>query len=139
MHDVDVGRRRRVTPRLPLAALLCAVALGIVGMHGLVSSPGTGEAVAHHAAGSSVASADATAATGGATSEDGDTQEQGAGALALCLMMLAPAMALALTWLVGARHARGWRVPALGAGLAAAVRACVPDPPPWRRLSVLRI
>ncbi len=39
-----------VRTRLPLVVLLCAVALGIVGMHGLASGPDSGGHIGHHAA-----------------------------------------------------------------------------------------
>ncbi len=125
-----------VRTRLPLVVLLCAVALGIVGMHGLASGPDSGEHVGHHAAPTIIMTTDTTvgvvASLGVVAGDEAPPADDG-GLLALCLMMLTPGLALGL-WLL-AIAARG--------GAATAVRTTAdrtPDlirhtgaPPAWVR------
>lgn len=154
-------RSASVGSRITWVVLLCAVALGIVGMHGLVGGADSSQSAGHHltqsialapvidlaleAATSHAASADAATADAASpvagTHDTGpaedDAPAHGAGLLALCLMVLAPAVTVALFLLarsrVGVRHVRRVLV---RAGVAADV--AVPKPP-FRRLSVLRI
>jgi hypothetical protein len=140
MSLAQLDRSASVGSRITWAVLLCAVAVGIVGMHGLVSGADFPESAGHHvtqaidlapeAAGSHAATQDA-----GPVGDEGPTHESGL--LALCLMVLVPAVAVGLLLLarsrVGVRHLR--RLPARA---VLATDVAVP-PPPFRRLTVLRI
>ena len=130
-----------VRTRLPLVVLLCAVALGIVGMHGLASGPDSGEHVGHHAAPTIIMTTDTTvgvvASLGVVAGDEAPPADDG-GLLALCLMMLTPGLALGLWLLAIAARGGGWRLLRLMTGVAALDVAGLP-PPFERQLTVLRI
>lgn len=123
--------------------MLCAVALGIVGMHGLIAAPGSGEPVGHHA-GSVVAVATDAAASDGPSSgthtrSDEAPPAEAGGLLALCLTVLTPVVAVGLWLAATGRLGSGRRVPRMVPQLAAAVETAVLPPPFAQRLTVLRI
>lgn len=130
-----------VKTRLPRAVLLCAVALGIVGMHGLASGPDSGEHVGHHAA-AMMMTTDTTAgvvASHGVVAGDEAPPADDGGLLALCLMMLTPGLALGLWLLAIAARGGGWRLPRLVPWVVAALDVAGLPPPFERQLTVLRI
>ncbi len=105
-----------VRTRLPLVVLLCAVALGIVGMHGLASGPDSGEHVGHHAAPTIMMTTDTAAgvvASPGVAAGDEAPPADDGGLLALCLMVLTPGLALGLWMFATAARNGGWRLPRL--------------------------
>lgn len=143
MTPADRDRSRAVTSRLVRVVMLCAVALGIVGMHGLVAAPGSGEPVGHHAGSAVAVAADAAASDGPSSGTRAGSGEappaDPGGLLALCLTVLTPVVALGL-WLVATgRLGSGRRVPRMVPQLAAAVETAVLPPPFAQRLTVLRI
>ncbi|MAS53890.1 MULTISPECIES: hypothetical protein [Nocardioides] len=131
-----------VRTRLPLVVLLCAVALGIVGMHGLASGPDSGEHVGHHAAPTIIMTTDTTvgvvASLGVVAGDEAPPADDG-GLLALCLMMLTPGLALGLWLLAIAARGGGWRLPRLVPWVVAALDVAGLPPPFERQLTVLRI
>lgn len=130
-----------VRTRLPLVVLLCAVALGIVGMHGLASGPDSGEHVGHHAAPTLMMTSDTTVgvvASGVAAGDEAPPADDG-GLLALCLMVLTPGLALGLWLLATAARGGGWRLPRLVPRVVAALDVAGLPPPFERQLTVLRI
>ena len=141
MSLAPFDRSASVGSRVAWVVLLCAVAVGIVGMHGLVSSADSAESAGHHvtqavdlapeAAGSHAASPDA----GPVGHEEPPTQESGL--LALCLMVLVPAVAVGLLLLARSRGGVR-RLRRLLVRVAVAADVAVP-PPPFRRFTVLRI
>lgn len=144
MTLADRARSGAVTSRLPLVMFLWAVALGVIGMHGLGSGPVSGEYVGHHAAPTVSMSADTTVsgdASLGTVAGDEVPPADDAGLLALCLMVLTPGLALALgVWLLATAALGGtWRLPRLLARVVAAVDTAVLAPPLGRQLTVLRI
>lgn len=131
-----------VRTRLPLVVLLCAVALGIVGMHGLASGPDSGEHVGHHAAPTIMMTTDTAAgvvASPGVAAGDEAPPADDGGLLALCLMMLTPGLALGLWLLAIAARGGGWRLPRLVPWVVAALDVAGLPPPFERQLTVLRI
>lgn len=138
MTLADLDRSGTEPSRLPLVLLLCAIALGIVGMHGLASEP---DSAGHHSTQVVTVSSDHThvghSMTGAAVAEEAP-EEADTGILALCLMVLTPGLALGL-WLLGTFRGAGWRLPRLVARVSAAVDVAVLPPPYQRRLTVLRI
>jgi hypothetical protein len=140
MTPADLDRSGSVASRLPLVILLCAIAVGIVGMHGLGPGPESAGHVGHHAGQVLTVSPDVTlgvVAPDGAVVGD-DAPPHDAGVLALCLMVLTPCLALGL-WLLVAARAGGWRLPRCLSRAVAAVDVAVLPPPFQRQLSVLRI
>jgi len=130
-----------VKTRLPRVVLLCAVALGIVGMHGLASGPDSGEHVGHHAA-AIMMTTDTTVgvvASHGVVAGDEAPPADDGGLLALCLMMLTPGLALGLWLLAIAARGGGWRLPRLVPWVVAALDVAGLPPPFERQLTVLRI
>ena len=131
-----------VRTRLPLVVLLCAVALGIVGMHGLASGPDSGEHVGHHAAPTIIMTTDTTvgvvASLGVVAGDEAPPADDG-GLLALCLMMLTPGLALGLWLLAIAARGGGWRLLRLMSGVVDALDVAGLPPPFERQLTVLRI
>jgi hypothetical protein len=127
-----------VRTRLPLVVLLGAVAIGIVGMHGLAS----GQHVGQHAAPTIMMITDTAAgvvASPGVAAGDEAPPADDGGLLALCLMVLTPG--LALGWWMFATAARngGWRLPRLVPRAIAALDGTGLPPPFERELTVLRI
>ena len=142
MTTADREGSGAASTRLPILAIVCAVAFGIVGMHGLGSATASGGHVGHHPGAAIIATMD-TAADGvgsvGARAGDLVPPAEDAGLLALCLLMLAPSLALVLRPLTtAARRASRCRPPARTRVVAALDVAVLP-PPFERRLSVLRI
>ena len=130
-----------VRTRLPLVVLLCAVALGIVGMHGLASGPDSGEHVGHHAA-AMMMTTDTTVgvvASHGVVAGDEAPPADDGGLLALCLMVLTPGLALGLWIFATAARGGGWRLPRLVPWVVAALDVAGLPPPFERQLTVLRI
>lgn len=131
-----------VRTRLPLVVLLCAVALGIVGMHGLASGSDSGEHVGHHAAPTMMMTTDTTVgvvASLGVVAADEAPPVNDGGLLALCLMVLTPGLALGLWLLATAARGGGWRLPRLVPWVVAALDVAGLPPPFERQLTVLRI
>jgi hypothetical protein len=144
MSPVRLDRAAPPWARSSWVVLLCAVALGILGMHGLVSGAGGPEAGhGHHPAPAIVTQADdaapASESAGSPAVGDNDPHPPAgdAGMLALCLMVLTPVVAVGL-WLRAKSRAAGWRLRRL---IVRAVTAAVdvPPHPPNRQLTVLRI
>lgn len=142
MTLADRDRSGAVTSRLLLVIVLCAVALGIVGMHGLGSSPNSAEHVGPHAAPAAALTADNTVgvdASLGAAAGDEAPLADDAGQPALCLMVLTPGLARGL-WLLDAAALGGtWRLPRSVDRAAAAVEVASLPAPFRRQLTVLRI
>ncbi len=126
-----------MSSRLSLVMLLCAITVGIVGMHGLVPGAGSAEHVGH------AISHPVEALRGGEVSEgdrvsDATPPVDDAGILAMCLMVLTPGLALGV-WLVATTRTRGWgHRPLLARVVAAADLAALP-PPSARQRTILRI
>ena len=131
-----------VRTRPPLVVLLCAVALGIVGMHGLGFGPDSGEHVGHHTAPTIIMTTDTTVgvvASLGVVAGDEAAPADDGGLLALCLMVLTPGLALGLWLLATAARGGGWRLPRLVTRVVAALDVAGLPPPFERQLTVLRI
>nr|WP_223394046.1 DUF6153 family protein [Nocardioides rotundus] len=131
-----------VKTRLPRVVLLCAVALGIVGMHGLASGPDSAEHVGHHAAPAMMMTTDTTVgvvASHGVVAGDEAPPADDGGLLALCLMVLTPGLALGLWIFATAARGGGWRLPRLVPWVVAALDVAGLPPPFERQLTVLRI
>ncbi len=137
-----------VTSRLLLVILLCAVALGIVGMHGLGSSPFSPVHVGPHALPAAVLTADHSAdvdntvgveSSRGTTAGDEAPLADDAESNTLCLTVPTPGLARVL-WLLDAAALGGpWNLPPSVDRAAASVDV-TPLPAPFRRqLTVLRI
>lgn len=145
MPLADRDRPGAVRSRFPLVSLLCAVALGIIGMHGLGSAD-PGVPVGHHAAPTFTTTADTTGsgdaslgAVAGDETPPADDPADDVGLLALCLMVLTPGLALG-SWLVSTSALGGtWRLPRPVARIVAAVDTAGLPPPRARQLTVLRI
>lgn len=124
-----------VRSRIAWLFLLCAVALGIVGMHGLTQAGDTAHPIGHHI----TATVDVGPAAPNPDSRvisDDPSPGENPGLLTLCLMVLAPAGAVAL-WLLVRARVGGWRACRVLLGRVAATHVAVP--PPLRRTTVLRI
>lgn len=131
-----------VRTRLPLVVLLCAVALGIVGMHGLASGPDSGGHVGHHAAPAMMMTTDTAAgvvASPGVAAGDEAPPADDGGLLALCLMVLTPGLALGLWMFATVARNGGWRLPRLVSRAIAALDVTGLPPPFERQLTVLLI
>ena len=118
--------------------LLCAVTLGIVGMHGLMQGGDASQPMGHHVVQAvDMAPASATPDSPVAVSDDSPPGEN-ASLLTLCLMVVVPAVAVGLWMLVRARVGgrRLRREPVLA---MRALDSAVPLQPLWRQLGVLRI
>ncbi len=129
-----------VRTRRPLVILLCAIAPGIVSMHGLGSGPASGEHVGHHATGMILTvdtSVDAAGSIGAAAGDEAPPVDD-VGLLALCLMVLAPGVVLSLWMLATAARGGNWRLPRLARRVVALDAAGLP-PRFERQLTVLRI
>lgn len=126
-----------VRSRFAWAFLLCAVALGIVGMHGLVQGGDTAPSVGHHVSQTVDLVAAADAPDVPVISDDSSPREN-PGLLTLCLMVLAPAVAVGL-WLLVRSRLGGWQPPRVVVRAVVATNVAVPPPPLWRRATVLRI
>lgn len=117
--------------------LLAAVAVGILGMHGLTQDRAGSPPTGHHVAqGLDIAPVSETPHSPGASedsSPDGD-----AGLLTLCVMVLVPAVAVGL-WLLLRSRGGGWRLPRRPVPAMRGLELAVPPQPLWRQLSVLRI
>lgn len=126
--------------RFPLAALLCAVVLGIVGMHGLGPAAAEHPGYPGHHAGTVSLTAQAPQP---ADADTWDEQTRGApaadaGVLALCLMVLGTGLGIALLLLVGGGRGGAWQVRRLVDRVVAAVAQTVLPPPGRPRSTVLR-
>lgn len=118
--------------------LLCAVALGIVGMHGLTQGGEASQPVGHHVVQAvDLDPASATPDSPAAVSDDSSPGEN-AGLLTLCLMVMVPAVAVGL-WLLVRSRVGGWRLRRAPVLAMRALELAVPPQPLWRQLSVLRI
>ena len=127
-----------VRSRIVWSFLLSAVALGIVGMHGLTQSGDPSEPMGHHVV-QAVDMAPASATPDSpAVSPDDSPPGENAGLLTLCLMVLVPAIAVGL-WLLVRARVGGWRLRRVPALAVRVMELVVPPQPLWRRLSVLRI
>ena len=118
------------------SVLLCAVAVGIVGMHGLIQGGGASQSMGHHVVQAvdmvpAPATPDSPAVNDSSPSED-------AGLLTLCLMVLVPAVAAGL-WLLVRSRVGGWRLRREPVLAIRALELAVPRQPLWRQWSVLRI
>lgn len=137
MSLAELDRSASLGSRLGWVVLLCAVALGIVGMHGLVSSTDGPEPAGHHVA-QAVDVAPVPASPGTAEAADDTSPAVQSGLLALCVMMLVPGAALAL-WLLVRSRAAGWRLRRVVVRTLLAADVATPPQPFWRQLTVLRI
>lgn len=118
--------------------LLCAVAVGIVGMHGLTQGGDASQPMGHHVVQAvDMAPASATPDSPVAGSDDSPRGED-AGLLTLCLMVLVPAVAVGL-WLLVRSRVGGWRLRRVPALAIRVLELVVLPQPLWRQLSVLRI
>lgn len=137
MSLAELDRSASVGSRIAWVVLLCAVAVGIVGMHGLVSGADSSESAGHHVAQALDVTPEAAPLGAAPVGGEHSSPTHGSGLLALCLMVLVPAVAVGLLLLarsrVGVRHLRR-----LLARAVLATDIAVP-PPPFRRLTVLRI
>lgn len=123
-----------VRSRIVWSFLLCAVALGLVGMHGLSHGGASLQPAGHHV----VQAVDVALATPDVAVSDDAPPSEDAGPLALCLMMLVPAVAVGL-WLHVGPRVSGW-LPRRGLRLAMRTSELAQSVQPvWRQLSVLRI
>ena len=142
MTLAERDRPGAVMSRLPLVILLCALALGIIGMHGLGPDPGSGEDIGHHGAPSLALTADTAPgpdASQVALAGDEAPPADDAGLLALCLMVLATGVALG-PWLLASAARRSWRLPRVLARVGTEPGTAVWLPPPYDgRPVVLRI
>jgi hypothetical protein len=141
MTPVDLDRSGTVASRLPLVVLLCAIALGIVGMHGLGSGPEAPVHLGHPAGHPHTLAPDLTqgvAASSGVVVGDETSPAHDSGVLALCLMVLTSGLVLGI-WLFAAARAGGWRLPRWSAQATAAVDVAVLPTPFRRQPAVLRI
>lgn len=126
-----------VRSRIVWSFLLCAVALGIVGMHGLTQGGETSQSIGHHVA-QAVDMVPASAEPDSPAVSNDSIPSQDAGLLTLCLMVLSPAVAVGL-WLLGTSRVGGWRPRRVLCRALVATDVAVPPPPLWRRATVLRI
>lgn len=129
-------RSQVVASRLCFATLLCALALGIFGMHGLLSVAGSSDHPGHHV--SQTTSAGATVeVVGGVVEARKAPPVHHSDALMLCVMILTSGIAAGL-WLY-AKGRAAWRLPRI---LTGAIRMAVVLKPlsvSVRQLTVLRI
>lgn len=125
-----------VRSRIVWSFLLCAVALGIVGMHGLTQGGGASQSMGHHVV-QAVDMVPASATPDSPAVNDSSPSED-AGLLTLCLMVLVPAVAAGL-WLLVRSRVGGWRLRREPVLEMRALELAVPPQPLWRQLSVLRI
>jgi hypothetical protein len=140
MTPADLDRSGSVASRLLLVSLLCAVALGIVGMHGLGSGPESPVHLGHHAGQAHTLAPDltvGTAASSGVVVGDEAPPADDSGVLALCLMVLTSGFVLGI-WLLTARVG-GWRLPRWSTQTTGALDVAVLPPPFRRQLVALRI
>jgi hypothetical protein len=140
MTPADLDRSGSVASRLLLVSLLCAVALGIVGMHGLGSGPESPVHLGHHAGQAHTLAPDLTVGAAASSGVVGDEAPPAndSGVLALCLMVLTSGFVLAV-WLLAAARAGGWRLPRWSTQTKAALDVAVLPPPFRRQLVALRI
>jgi hypothetical protein len=134
MSIARLDSSRTVSPRPVWALLLCTLALGIVGMCGLVQSGDAAPAVGHHVS-QTVDMADPTGTTA-ATADFED--DESSGLLTLCLMVLVPTFAVGM-WLLLRSRVGGWRLRREPVLAMRALKLAVPPQPLWRQLSVLRL
>lgn len=120
--------------RFAWVILLCAVLLGLLGMHGLTQSDGADRAVGHHV-GQTMNVAPMTEAPAGPNDY---SSEDASSLLTLCLMVLIPVVAVGLLLLVGSRVG-GWHLRRQPVLAMLASELAVPPQPLWRQLGVLRI
>lgn len=125
-----------VRSRIMWSFLLCAVALGIVGMHGLTPGGGASQSMGHHVA-QAVDMVPASTTPDSPAVNDSSPSEH-AGLLTLCLMVLIPVVAVGLLLLVGSRVG-GWHLRRQPVLAMLASELAVPPRPLWRQLGVLRI
>lgn len=120
--------------RFAWVILLCAVLLGLLGMHGLMQSVDADRAVGHHVGqtASVVPMTEAPVGLNDYSSEDASSL------LMLCLMVLVSAVAVGL-WLLVRSRVGGWRLRRAPVLAMRALELVVPPRPLWRQLSVLRI
>jgi hypothetical protein len=118
--------------------LLSAVALGIVGMHGLTQGGDASQPMGHHVVQAvDTVPAPVTPDSPAAVSDDSPPDES-AGLSTLCLMVLVPAVAVGL-WMLVSSRVGGWRPRRVPVLAMRALELVVPPQPLWRQLSVLRI
>lgn len=137
MSLARLDRSASVGSRLTWVVLLCAVAMGIVGMHGLVTGADSPEGAGHHAVQAVDLAPQAANADSAPATDEVPSPAQETGLLALCLMVLVPAVAVGL-WLQGRSRVRVRRPLRLMFRGVVARDVAVPLPP-FRRLTVLRI
>lgn len=127
-----------VRSRIVWAVMLCAVTLGILGMHGLAQTGDAQQPVGHHVV--QVVDLDSASATPGSPTTVSDDSSPGetAGLMTTCLMVLVPAVAVGL-WILGRSRVGGWRLRRQPALAIRALLLAVPPQPLWRNLSVLRV
>jgi hypothetical protein len=126
-----------VRSRIVWSILLCAVALGIVGMHGLTQGGEASQPMGHHMV-QVVDMAPAATTSGSPAVSDDSSPGADAGLLTLCLMVLVPAVAVGL-WVLMRLRVGGWRLRRAPVLAMRALGLAVPPQPLWRQLSVLRI
>lgn len=127
-----------VRSRIVWSFLLCAVALGIVGMHGLTQGADASQPMGHHVVRAVETAPTSATPDSPAAVSDKSSPGQNARLLTLCLMVLVPAIAVGL-WLLVRSRVGGWRMRRVPAIAVRMTELVVPAQPLWRRLSVLRI
>lgn len=123
--------------RIAWSALLCAVALGLVGMHGLSQGGEAPQPMGHHVV-QAVDVVPASAAPNSPTVSNDYAPGKDVGPLTLCLMVLVPAAAVGL-WLLASSRLGGRRLRRTPVMAIRALELAAPPQPLWRQLSVLRI
>lgn len=128
-----------VASRSACIFLLCAVALGIVGMHGLAQGGDTEKPLGHHFTQTvDVVSTAPTPYTPSASSDSSPGEGGNSGLFTLCLMVLAPAVAVGL-WLLVRSRVGGWRPRRMLVRDEVPTDIAIPPPSLWQRATVLRI
>lgn len=124
--------------RLSFATILCAVVLGIFGMHGLVSVVGTPEHPGHDVS-HVVAAGSTVEAIGDAVEvEETPPAHHHPAILMLCLMILTPGIAVGL-WLYVKGRTTCWRLSRTVKDVSTMAFLLKPLSLPLRQLTVLRI
>lgn len=137
MTPVRLDWSTSVRSRFAWPFLLCAIALGIVGMCGPAQCCDTAQAAGHHV--TQAVDMVPTAATPDSPSIPSDSSPgESPGLLTLCLMMLAPAIAVGV-WLLARSRVIGWRPRRVLLGAVVVKDVAVLPPPLWQRATVLRI
>ena len=126
-----------VRSRIVWSFLLCAVTLGIVGMHGLAQGGDTAPAAGHHVA-NAVDMVPPALVAGDPVDANDSSPSEDAGLLTLCLMVLVQAVAVG-RWVLMRSRIGGWRLRRKPVLAVRALELAVPPQPLWRQLSVLRI